>query len=372
MSEINYKKFKITNILEPHQGNAKYTKKAIISNGWSGSIPVISSDTSNNGILCYVDKKYVGDKDYIDFPCITWTVDGQAGTLQVRYTAFVPNNHCGYMKPIIDNLYLEYLVLAMQPAFYKCAKNSSNKKVGNNQIEKLYVNIPILKDGTPDLEKQKELAQIYNYINEQKQKLLERISELNNLSVRLPKSTEMQWAEVKPSQLFFPRGGNMNYSKTWCREHQGSIPIYSGTTTGKYDNIDVADYSGEYLSWCIDGLAGYVMYHNEKFSVTCHRGVLEPIVDMTNIDLKYIKYVIEPVFRKKKKGREGDLGKNEYTSLKPIAIKRMKETIPIPVKEDGTFDKKMQQELANKYEQIDEIKNSISSRILDLTEVTLS
>ncbi|MFQ9591464.1 MAG: hypothetical protein ACLRZ5_08705 [Ruminococcus sp.] len=32
------------------------------------------------------------------------------------------------------------------------------------------------------------------------------------------------------------------------------------------------------------------------------------------------------------------MGKNEYTSLKPIAIKRMTDTIPIPVSEDGKYD----------------------------------
>ena len=86
MSEIMYKEFLLKEIFEPHQGNAIYTKKAIISNGWEGNVPVISSDTNNNGILCYISNEYVKKKDYIDYPCITWTVDGQAGTFYV----FVP------------------------------------------------------------------------------------------------------------------------------------------------------------------------------------------------------------------------------------------------------------------------------------------
>ena len=51
MSEIMYKEFLLKEIFEPHQGNAIYTKKAIISNGWEGNVPVISSDTNNNGIM---------------------------------------------------------------------------------------------------------------------------------------------------------------------------------------------------------------------------------------------------------------------------------------------------------------------------------
>lgn len=38
MSEIMYKEFLLKEIFEPHQGNAIYTKKAIISNGWERSL----------------------------------------------------------------------------------------------------------------------------------------------------------------------------------------------------------------------------------------------------------------------------------------------------------------------------------------------
>ena len=138
---------------------------------------------------------------------------------------------------------------------------------------------------------------------------------------------------------------------------------------GYYTRVNIAEYSGEYLTWCIDGLAGYIMYHNEKFSITCHRGILLPTDKCVDIDLRYIKYVLEPIFRKRKKGREGDMGKNEYTSLKPIAIKRMTDTIPIPVSEDGKYDFQKQKELADKYEQIEEIKRSIAQKILTLSEI---
>ena len=41
----------------------------------------------------------------------------------------------------------------------------------------------------------------------------------------------------------------------------------------------------------------------------------------------------------------------------------MKDTIPIPIKEDGTYDIEKQRELADKYEQIEEIKKNISQKI---------
>ena len=81
-------------------------------------------------------------------------------------------------------------------------------------------------------------------------------------------------------------------------------------------------------------------YPWEYFALT-----LIPTDICQNIDLKYIKYVLEPLFRAHKKGREWDLGKNEYTTLNSDMIKKITETIPIPIKDDGSFDIKMQKEL---------------------------
>ena len=92
---------------------------------------------------------------------------------------------------------------------------------------------------------------------------------------------------------------------------------------------------------------------NESFSLTCHRGVLLPTEKCVNVGFALYKICFRTYIQKPKKGREGDMGKNEYTSLKPIAIKRMKDVIPIPVREDGTYDIDKQRELADKYEQIE-------------------
>lgn len=61
-----------------------------------------------------------------------------------------------------------------------------------------------------------------------------------------------------------------------------------------------------------------------------------------------------------------------FTSLKPIAIKKMKDTIPIPVKSDGTFDLEKQKELAAKYEQIETIKSELIERINNLTSIIVT
>jgi hypothetical protein len=114
------------------------------------------------------------------------------------------------------------------------------------------------------------------------------------------------------------------------------------------------------------------MYHNGKFAITSHRGILIPTEKCRGIDLKYIKFVLEPVFRSSKKGREGDLGKNEYTTLNPSMIRKITKTIPIPVKSDGSFDLEKQKELAEKYEQIERIKKELSQRLSEIADITVS
>lgn len=181
-------------IFNPHQGNAIYTKKNINKNGWNGDIPVISSNTDNNGILEYIDKKYVKEKDYITKHCLTWSVDGYAGKLFERNfeknsKGFVPNNHCGVLLPKVEtqNLYFPYLILTMQHEFFIKAKNSGNKKLGNNQMTDIKISIPIKDDGEYDLEAQKEIAKKYLFIEEIKTRILNKMDELLNIKIDLNK-----------------------------------------------------------------------------------------------------------------------------------------------------------------------------------------
>lgn len=179
-------------LFKPHQGNAIFTKKNIHTKGWNGKIPVISSNTDNNGILDYIDRKYVKDKDYVTVPCLTWSVDGNAGKLFARNIeentmGFVANNHCGILYPIVDtkNLYFPYLIYCLQPEFFKKTKNSANKKLGNNQMTDIMVNIPIDKEGNFDLIAQMEIAKKYETINRLKLNIIKKLDELIDIHISI-------------------------------------------------------------------------------------------------------------------------------------------------------------------------------------------
>lgn len=177
-------------MFKPHQGNAIFTKKNINNNGWKGNIPVISSNTDNNGILDYVDIKYVKEKDYVKTPYLTWSVDGYAGKLFARNIepdpiGFVANNHCEILNPIIDikNIYFPYLVYNLQPQFFKNAKNDANKKLGNNQMNDIIISIPVTDSGDYDLNAQIEIANKYQSVEKMKSQLLSKIDELLSIEI---------------------------------------------------------------------------------------------------------------------------------------------------------------------------------------------
>jgi type I restriction-modification system DNA methylase subunit len=157
-------------------------------------------------------------------------------------------------------------------------------------------------------------------------------------------------------ELFIIKRGNGKYVKRYINEHRGAYPVYSGNTFGPFAYIDAFDYEEPCLSWAIDGLAGYVMVHNEKFSATNHRGILFPKYD--KINLKYCKYILEPLFRQAKKGRVGVDGSNEYTALPPFMIENIE--FPMPLDKDGELNTVVQTVFVEKYEFIYEAKIKIA------------
>lgn len=170
--------------------------------------------------------------------------------------------------------------------------------------------------------------------------------------------------EFPITELFEIKRGSGKYTKAYTKKHVGDIPCYSGNTFGVFAQIDSSDFNVPCLSWAIDGLAGYMMVHKHPFSATNHRGILVPKTE--KVDLDYLKYILEPIFRELKKGREGANGENEYTSLPPFMIKNVK--IVLPTNQDGTPDLKAQSEIAKKYIALEQYKKDISEKLAVLIQ----
>src|SRR5581483_3672239 len=156
-------------LFEIKQGNAYYTKKRFMGSNWEGDLPVYSSNTKDRGLLMRIDRGHAKDSDIYYQRCLTWAIDGYAGKVFLRNAdntqhtnkkeyQFVINNHCGILLPLDENIFLPYIKAVIQPIFFTKAKGYGNNKLGTNQIQDILIKVPVDKNGTYDLEAQKEIA----------------------------------------------------------------------------------------------------------------------------------------------------------------------------------------------------------------------
>lgn len=116
--------------------------------------PVYSSQTSNNGIMGYLDE-YDFDGEYI-----TWTTDGaNAGTVFYRNGKFNCTNVCGTIK-VRDKVDAYFLSVILQSATAKyVSANLANPKLMNNTMASIKVRLP-------DIDRQKYWSRILQGIDE--------------------------------------------------------------------------------------------------------------------------------------------------------------------------------------------------------------
>lgn len=369
MSKESFVTVPLNKIFDFSIGTNSGLTKTFVNNN-KGSIPVYGASKDPNEASYGYIKDGLPNVKYFE-NCLTYNKDGASGLLFYRRGRFslsekvVPLILFPESAQFLDYSYLKYAIEDITSRIDYSYSNKATKV----KFKDVAVPIPITADGTYDLALQKELAEKYKQVDEQKNLLLRRIDELKSMMIRLPQDDDISWSYVRISHLFTPTNGNSKYTAQWCAQHPGDVPLYSGNTMEKYASINESMYDGEYLTWAKDGFAGFIMYHNERFSITGHRGILIPTEQCKNIDLHYIKCVLEPIFRKRKKGREGDMGKNEYTTLNSVMINSLEDKIAIPVLPDGTYDLEKQRELANRFKQIENIRNQLIEKINELLTI---
>ncbi len=123
------------------------------------------------------------------------------------------------------------------------------------------------------------------------------------------------------------------------------------------------------MTWATNGFAGYIMVIDGKFSINADRGLLKPLKD--NINITYIKNVLEPALRGLAKGRKGEKGEDEFTKVYPSMIENVE--IKMPVNTNGYFDIDAQNEIVSKIlfiqnlkQKIEEYKNQIEELNIEI------
>ncbi len=367
-----FKRVKLEEIIDfslSKTNSSSFTKSFI--NSHKGNIPVYGASLDKEEVSYgYVQDNLKNIKYFEN--CLTWNIDGSLGVFYRKgYFSLsekvIPLYPFDSIKEQIDLNFLKYSIRFSVD--YK--RFGFNNKAGKGKLKNLEILIPVLEDETYDLNRQKELALKYKDIEKRKEILRNKIELLKKTRIHIEDTPNYEYREFKISELFTPKNGSSTYTKEWCQQHKGNIPLYSGNTFGAFAFIDTYDYNGEYLTWSKDGLAGYLMINRDQFSLTGHRGILIPKDTCKNVDLLYLKLIIEPIFRANIKGRMGINGKNEYTTLNSVMINRIEEKIKIPITPDGSFDLEKQKEIAQKYATIESIKQDLYNQVLRLINIVV-
>jgi len=354
-SKINYKKVKIEDIFEI-LGEDNLTKTFINLN--SGVYPVYSGQIENGGVFGYINSyKY-------DEEILTWVTYGNSGRIFKRSGKFnIGRNNCG-LRPKFDKINLEYVKYISEPIFIQNVKGEKQKSLPQTIVKQIEISIPINSNGDFDTKAQEEIVEKYNLINDLKSKVADHKQTIKNLKVKI--DDELQnFKEPKIKDIFDVKKGLGKYTKSYGQQRIGVYPVYSGSNIAPIMHIDTYDYDGEYLSWVVDGFAGYMKVLSGKFSATGHKGIM--ILKALNIDLDYVKFILEPMLRDSAKGRKGDNGSSEYTNVAPSVVE--KSMIKIPILSDGGFDIETQKAIAKKYLVIEQIKISIEDELTKIEKL---
>ena len=156
------------------------------------------------------------------------------------------------------------------------------------------------------------------------------------------------------TQFFTPLRGNSKYTKEYGDKNKGKFPVYSASTNLPLTYVNHYDYDGEYLTWSTNGFGGFLKLLKGKFCINGDRGIVIP--KEKSVDLIYLQLVLQPILREMAKGRKGEKNKNEFTKVPLRMVEEVK--IPLPTK-DKKIDPDKQEEIAEKYKKIVEIKKKL-------------
>ncbi len=360
MSDVIYKEEKLSNLFECKSGNSKYTKG--YCNAHSGEYEVYTGSTL---------QKFASLNTYdYDEPNLSFTTDGEyAGTLKVLRGKYNVGGHRKILVRKDEYLDLDYFSIILQSKFYEKVKKGDVPSVNWNQsLSNIIIKVPVTENGQYDMERQKEIALKYKEIEKQKLILLKKIEYLNTVKVKIEKE-KVKYSFEKLNNMVIHKNGKSEYTKEYCKKNSGNIPVYSGNNNSPLAYMNNADYSGEYLTYSKNGCAGYIKILNGYFSINGDRSVIILNKKYSSLNLLYLKYYLEPIFRANIKGRIGVNGKNEYTKLNSTMIKKLNIEVPIPIKENGIYDIEKQKEIAQKIAVIESIKQDLYEKVISLINI---
>lgn len=363
-------------------GYAFKSDSFVINKKSSSLLPVLKiNNVGKLGITdfsnCHYHKFEGYDKFIANAGDLAFSLTGSLGYVSVVSERCLVNQRVFVIKR--ENKYAELLDV-IQPIIksekftkycFSLATSESNKNISPSVILNYKIPVYINSDGSYNLEAQKKLAEKYQNVYTKRNILLSKIEKLKKIKISFDDENPSEYKMIHLNDMVKHCNGNAKYTKTWCNSHKGVVPLYSANNTVPLAYTNIADFDGEFLTYSKNGCAGYITIVHGKFSINGDRCVLKMKNGYERIDLTYLKFILEPIFRNNKKGRIGINGKNEYTKLNSTMIKKLNITVPIPITDDGEFDLEKQHQLAHRYELVETLKSSICQQIQNLTKIII-
>lgn len=378
LNKVEYINKKISDLFVFTKGTNEFNRKTI--NIDKGDFPVYSGQTENNGIIGY-SNKFNYDGNFIRIITV-----GDVGNITIIKGKFSLAQNNGILVPLkstdVENLNLEYIRFVLMNNLAKLAKGEGKQKsLLKRDIDNFYIPLPVIKDKF-DLNTQNKMVEKFSELEKIKNTLYEDSECIKSINIEF-NSDEYEYKDFKVSVLFdlTIQTNGSSFTKSFIRANPGDIPVYGATKLEDEvgygyvkDNAIIDNQRKQYvkyfqdcLTYNIDGSAGYVFYRKGKFSLSekVRPLVLRPEYEKF-IDKNYLKYIIQPIFRKNIKGRKGPNGENEFTKISKRDIENL--LIPIPVNADGFPNLNAQIFVAENYIKLEKIKKNM----LDIINEVLS
>lgn len=381
LNKVEYINKKISDLFVFTKGTNEFNRKTI--NIDNGDFPVYSGQTENNGIIGY-SNKFNYDGNFIRIITV-----GDVGNITIINGKFSLAQNNGILVPLestdVKNLNLEYIRFVLMNNLAKLAKGEGKQKsLLKRDIDNFYIPLPVIKDKF-DLNTQNKMVKKFSELEKIKNTLYEDSECIKSINIEF-NSDEYEYKDFKVSELFdlTIQTNGSSFTKSFIRSNPGDIPVYGATKLedevgyGYVKDNAIIDtqrkqyvkYFQDCLTYNIDGSAGYVFYRKGKFSLS---EKVRPLVLKSKyeklIDKNYLKYTIQPIFRKNIKGRKGPNGENEFTKISKRDIENL--LIPIPVNADGFPNLTAQTFIAENYIKMEKIKKNMLNIINEVLTVNL-
>ncbi len=288
----------------------------------------------------------------------------------------------------MENISLDYIMYLLNKKLPPFSRGEGKQKsLLKQHILDVYIDIPILDNYQFNLKTQKQIAIKFQKIDEKFKKLITDKISLQNITIDLEKYNNCVFKKVSDIFDLSVSTNNSKFTKSFIKKFSGDIPVYGATKLPNEvgygyikDNVEMVEikkerrivtkikYFENRLTYNIDGTAGYIFYRKGRFSLSEKVQSLiikEELKEVLNPE--YLKYIMQPIFRKNIRGRKGPNGENEFTKIGKTIIEDL--LIPIPVDNNQKFSYEKQTEIANQYKKFEKIRDIIISKIDDIINV---